>query len=50
MQDRLNRSIINPMTWKLRMATLDDAADIAEIYDPIVRSTPISFEIEVPGE
>ena len=38
------------MTWKLRMATLNDAAGIAEIYEPIVRSTPISFEIEVPGE
>ena len=32
------------------MATLDDAAGIAEIYEPIVRSTPISFEIEPPGE
>src|SRR5438093_7216068 len=38
------------MTWKLRMATFDDAAGIAEIYDPIVRSTPTSFEIEVPAE
>jgi len=32
------------------MATVDDAAGIAEIYEPIVRSTPISFEIEPPGE
>src|SRR5881628_404516 len=38
------------MIWKLRMATVDDAAGIAEIYEPIVRSTPISFEIEPPGE
>ena len=34
----------------LRLATENDAAGIAEIYDPIVRSTPISFEIEPPGE
>ncbi len=32
------------------MATVDDAAGIAGIYEPIVRSTPISFEVEVPGE
>src|SRR5207237_1195595 len=44
------RSIISPMNWKLRMATLDDAAGIAEIYEPIVRSKPISFVIEVPSE
>ncbi|PYR84332.1 MAG: GNAT family N-acetyltransferase [Acidobacteria bacterium] len=38
------------MSWILRMATVDDAAGIAEIYEPVVRSTPISFEIEPPGE
>jgi L-amino acid N-acyltransferase YncA len=38
------------MNWKLRMATFEDAAGITEIYEPIVRSTPISFEIEVPDE
>ncbi len=32
------------------MATFEDAAGITEIYEPIVRSTPISFEIEVPDE
>ena len=33
----------------LRLATENDAAGIAEIYDPIVRSTPTSFEIDPPG-
>jgi phosphinothricin acetyltransferase len=32
----------------IRLATLADAAGIAEIYRPIVESTPISFEIEPP--
>jgi L-amino acid N-acyltransferase YncA len=32
-----------------RLATENDAAGIAEIYDPIVRSTPTSFEIDPPG-
>src|SRR2546425_8460210 len=34
----------------LRLANRDDAAGIAEIYRPIVLSTPISFEIEPPDE
>lgn len=34
----------------LRLATENDAGGIAEIYDPIVRFTPTSFEIEPPGE
>jgi phosphinothricin acetyltransferase len=38
------------MTWKLRLATPRDAAAIAEIYRPIVASTPISFELEPPDE
>ena len=38
------------MTWKLRIARVDDAADISAIYEPIVRSTPISFEIDPPGD
>jgi L-amino acid N-acyltransferase YncA len=38
------------MTWKLRLATRNDVADIAEIYRPIVVSTSISFEIEPPDE
>jgi phosphinothricin acetyltransferase len=33
----------------LRLATEKDAAGIAEIYDPIVLSTPTSFEIDPPG-
>ena len=33
----------------LRLATENDAAGVAEIYDPIVRSTPTSFEIDPPG-
>ena len=32
----------------IRLATADDADQIAEIYAPIVRDTPISFEIEPP--
>src|SRR2546425_322778 len=38
------------MTWNLRLATSGDAAAIAEIYRPIVASTPISFELEPPDE
>lgn len=38
------------MSWKLRLATRDVAAAIAEIYRPIVLSTPISFEVEPPDE
>ncbi len=34
----------------IRLATHDDAADIAEIYRPFVESTAISFEIEPPEE
>lgn len=34
----------------IRLASQADAAQIAEIYRPIVLSTPISFEIEPPGE
>ena len=33
----------------LRLATETDAPGIAEIYDPIVLSTPTSFEIDPPG-
>jgi L-amino acid N-acyltransferase YncA len=36
------------MSWKLRLATRNDATGIAEIYRPIVESTPISFELEPP--
>ena len=35
---------------ELRLATRADAAGIAEIYRPIVASTPISFELEPPDE
>ena len=38
------------MTWKIRLATRNDAVGIAEIYRPIVLSTPISSEIEPPDE
>jgi phosphinothricin acetyltransferase len=34
----------------LRLATERDGAGVAEIYDPIVRSTAISFEVDPPGE
>ena len=33
----------------VRLATENDAAGVAEIYAPIVRSTPTSFEIDPPG-
>jgi len=33
---------------ELRIATADDAAAIADIYSPIVASSPISFEIDPP--
>jgi phosphinothricin acetyltransferase len=38
------------MVLDIRLVTAQDAADIAEIYRPIVASTPISFEIEPPDE
>lgn len=38
------------MTWRIRLASSSDAAAIAEIYGPIVTSTPISFEVEPPDE
>jgi phosphinothricin acetyltransferase len=38
------------MDWDIRIATTDDAAAIADIYRPIVESTPTSFEIEPPDE
>ena len=34
---------------RIRLATADDAAGIAAIYDPIVRDTPLSFEDAPPG-
>jgi len=33
---------------RIRVATADDAAEIAAIYGPIVRRTTISFEFEAP--
>ena len=36
------------MSWRIRLATSKDAAAIADIYAPIVLSTPISFEVEPP--
>ncbi len=36
------------MSWKIRLAVRNDAARIAEIYKPMVSSTPISFETEPP--
>lgn len=35
---------------KLRAATPDDAAAIADIYAPFVRESAVSFETEPPGE
>jgi phosphinothricin acetyltransferase len=33
----------------IRMATVEDAADLLEIYAPYVRDTAISFEYDVPS-
>jgi L-amino acid N-acyltransferase YncA len=38
------------MASDIRLATINDASGIAEIYRPIVESTPISFETEPPDE
>jgi L-amino acid N-acyltransferase YncA len=35
---------------ELRIATRDDASAVAEIYAPIVASSPISFELDPPDE
>jgi len=37
-----------PAVQRVRDATGDDAAAIAAIYAPVVRDTPISFELEPP--
>jgi L-amino acid N-acyltransferase YncA len=37
------------MTLALRLATEEDAGQILAIYAPIVRDTPISFEVEPPS-
>jgi phosphinothricin acetyltransferase len=34
----------------IRLATPSDAKGVAEIYGPVVRSTPISFETEAPSD
>jgi phosphinothricin acetyltransferase len=34
---------------RVRVATPDDAAAVQAIYAPVVRETPISFELEAPG-
>lgn len=36
------------MTWTLRLATPDDGAAIADIYRPIVETSPASFEVTPP--
>lgn len=36
------------MTPNIRLARVEDAVDIVAIYDPIVRHTAISFELESP--
>ncbi|BAS26865.1 arsinothricin resistance N-acetyltransferase ArsN1 family B [Limnochorda pilosa] len=38
------------MAVEIRLATARDARAVADIYGPIVASTPISFEIEPPDE
>ena len=36
------------MDPSIRLATIDDAEQIAAIYAPVVRETAISFELEPP--
>lgn len=36
------------MKLNIRYATIDDASQILDIYRPIVETTPISFETEIP--
>ena len=36
------------MPIEIRLATTEDAAGVAEIYRPVVRSTPTSLELEPP--
>lgn len=38
------------MNGTIRLARPDDAAAILEIYHPIVRESPVTFEVEPPGE
>src|SRR5260221_3350400 len=38
------------MASRIRLATPEDAPAIAEIYRPVVLSTPISFETEAPSD
>lgn len=40
---------ISPENITIRTATLDDAAELLEIYAPYVEKTAISFEYEVPS-
>lgn len=37
------------MTARIRLATLEDAAQVQAIYAPYVRDTVISFEAEPPS-
>ena len=38
------------MSMLIRMATVQDAAELLEIYRPYVEETSITFETEVPTE
>ena len=38
------------MAWIIRLATVDDAARVSDIYRPVVESTPTSFEIKAPDQ
>jgi phosphinothricin acetyltransferase len=42
-------SFVSSMPSQIRSALPEDAASVAEIYQPIVRDTVISFELEVPS-
>lgn len=37
-------------SYLIRMATPEDASQMLDIYNPVVRNTPISFEVEPPTE
>ena len=41
---------VHSVPYIIRLATLDDARQMLDIYEPVVLGTAISFEIETPSE
>lgn len=40
---------VQPLEWTIRSASVEDAAQLVEIYAPYVLNTCVSFETEVPS-